>query len=93
MLAAVGIPDGGIWHPARGRRLRTAKIAAIGGERMNLALERMAFPLSSRRRPAPLDGLTNLLAGCQRSLDLATPKRGRSRVIAINNTIMMHYMS
>ena len=86
MLAAVGIPDGGIWHPARGRRLRTAKIAAIGGERMNLAPERMAFPLSSRRRPAPLDGL-------QRSLDLATPKRGRSRVIAINNTIMMHYMS
>jgi hypothetical protein len=72
MSAAVGIPDGGIAQPAMGRRLRTAKIDAIGGERMNLAPERMAIPLSSRRRPAHLDGLTDLSAGCQRSLDLAT---------------------
>ena len=29
MLAAFGMPEGGIWHPARGRTQTTARIAAM----------------------------------------------------------------
>ena len=48
MLAAVGMPEGGIAQPARGSKVKMANVAAIAGERMSLAPSRMAFPLSSR---------------------------------------------
>jgi hypothetical protein len=67
-------------------------MAAAAGQRMNLAPSRMAFPFNEPTPPAPLDGLTNLSAGCQRSLDLATPKRGRSGVIAFKNIINMNFI-
>jgi hypothetical protein len=44
MLAAVGTPEGGISQPARGRRLRIAKIAAIARERMSVTPDGMGSP-------------------------------------------------
>jgi hypothetical protein len=64
MFASVGIPEGGIVQPARARRVKIAKVAAIAGERISLAPERMAFPLSNRRWSAS-GCLTNLSAGRQ----------------------------
>jgi hypothetical protein len=44
MSAALGTPEGGISQPASGKRAKKATIAAIAGERMSPALERMFAP-------------------------------------------------
>jgi hypothetical protein len=45
MLASVGIPEGGIWQPARVIKLKAVRIAAMNRERMSLTPNRMASPL------------------------------------------------
>jgi hypothetical protein len=44
------MPEGGIWHPTRGSKVKTANVAAMNRERMSLTPRRMAFPLLNRRR-------------------------------------------
>ena len=74
MLASVGIPEGGISQPARGRRLKTARIAAMNRERMSLTPNRMAFPLLNRRRGREgVHGLANWMGRCQQSLAATGP--------------------